>query len=197
MAETLAPNPAADLDARLRFTLSDVQAMLAAGVLDDDQRYEVLDGEIVPMMAPNPPHMRVKRWLARELTLQLGREFWIDSEPAFLLEIDGDFAIPDILVYPQAFRPEDVRGPDVLLLIEVAHSSLKKDSGRKARLYARFGVRDYWVIDLARRIVHVHRDPTPEGYGWKRRVMANEPIEALLLPEFSLRLDALPRVGAG
>lgn len=188
MAETLAPNPAADLDARLRFTLSDVQAMLAAGVLDDDQRYEVLDGEIVPMMAPNPPHMRVKRWLARELTLQLGREFWIDSEPAFLLEIDGDFAIPDILVYPQAFRPEDVRGPDVLLLIEVAHSSLKKDSGRKARLYARFGVRDYWVVDAAKRLTFVHRNPADGCYNEVTEHGPEAALAPLLLPGLSLRM---------
>jgi len=61
----------------------------------------------------------------------------------------------------------------------------------------RFGVREYWVIDLASRILHAHRDPTPGGYGWKRRVMADEPIEALLLPGLRLTLEALPRVGAG
>lgn len=56
--------------------------MLAAGVPDDEQRHEVLDGEIVPMTAPNPPHMRVKGWLARELKLRLERNAGFFSEPS-------------------------------------------------------------------------------------------------------------------
>ena len=188
MAETLSLDPADDVDARLKFTLSDVQAMLAAGVLDDEQRYEVLDGEIVPMMAPNPPHMRVKRWLVDRLFRQLDETYWIDSEPTFHLEYDGDFTIPDIIVYPRPCRPEDVRGPDALLVIEVAHSSLRKDRGRKARIYARFGVRDYWVIDAAKRRAWIHRTPEGDGYG---EVSEHEPEEALtplLLPPLTLRL---------
>lgn len=189
MAETLALDPAAELDTRLKFTLSDVQAMLTAGVLDDEQRYEVLDGEIVPMMAPNPPHMRVKRWLARELTLRLQRDFWVCSEPTFHLEFDGDFTIPDIIVYPRAFRPEDVRGPDALLLIEVAHSSLKKDRGRKATLYASFGVRDYWVVDAAKRITFVHRNPSGSRYAEVSEHGPEAALTPLLLPGLSLRLS--------
>lgn len=188
MAETLSLDPTQDVDARLRFTLSDVQAMLAAGVLDEAQRYEVLDGEIVPMMAPNPPHMRAKRWLARELTLRLERNYWVCSEPTFHLELDGDFTIPDIIVYPRAFRPEDVRGPDALLVIEVAHSSLKKDRGRKARLYARFGVRDYWVVDAARRLTWVHRDPADGRYGEVQELGPEAALAPLLLPCLSLRM---------
>ena len=72
MAETLAPPPNSDAEPRLRFKASDVRAMLEAGVLDDERHYEVIDGEIIPMMAHNPPHIEVKRWLLNELTLQLG-----------------------------------------------------------------------------------------------------------------------------
>lgn len=61
MAEIIEPTSEEEAP-RLKFTLSDVRAMAAAGLLEDRVRYEVIEGEIVPMMAPNPPHTRMKRW---------------------------------------------------------------------------------------------------------------------------------------
>jgi Uma2 family endonuclease len=87
-----------------------------------------------------------------------------------------------------------VHGGDVLLAIEQSYSSLRSDLGEKADLYARFNVRDYWAIDLEERRVHVHRDPTSEGYRTKRRFEAGETVEAALIPGLTLRLADLARV---
>jgi Uma2 family endonuclease len=188
MAETLAPAPGSDAEPRLRYRASDVRTMIAAGVLDDEQRYEVLDGEIVPMMVHNPPHINVKRWLLKRLTLDLGETYWVDSETTFYLEDDGEFTLPDILVYPQPMKGHEVRGPDALLLIEVADKSLKKDRTRKARLYARFGVRDYWVVDAAKLITHIYREPQAGTYQSEVTLQTNESLTPLHLPQVHLKL---------
>jgi Uma2 family endonuclease len=188
MAETLAADEIVDIEDRVRFRLSDVRRMLETGILDDERRYEVIDGEILEMMAPNPPHMRVKRWLLDRLYRQLDVSVWIDSEPTFSVEEDGDFTIPDIIVYPRALAPEAVRGPDALLVIEVAHSSLKKDRGRKARLYARHGVREYWVVNAQSLTTYRYADPVGGRYPSENSHAPEETLVPALLPQVSLRL---------
>jgi Uma2 family endonuclease len=186
MAETLAhPDPAED---RIRFTASDVRRMLEAGILDDERRYEVIGGEIFEMMAPNPPHIRVKRWLLDQLFHRLGRSYWIDSEPGFYVEEEGDVTIPDIIVYPRNLEGHLVRGADALLVIEVSDKSLKKDRGRKTRLYAHHGVRDYWVVNAV--TLASHRYSAPEGgrYGAETEHAPTETLALLLLTGVGLRL---------
>ena len=83
-------------------------------------------------------------------------------------------------------RPEDV-----LLLIEIAASSLAYDRRLKARLYARHGIREYWVIDARKSVTWIHTSPTAEGWG---SIVERGPQEALTtaaLPKFSIRLDEL------
>lgn len=188
MADTLAPTAPHDGEDRVRFTASDVSRMLDAGILDDERRYEVIDGEIIEMMAPNPPHMRVKRWLLNRLYRQLDDSYWIDSEPSFFLEPDGDYTLPDIIVYPRALAPEAVRGGDALLVIEVAHSSLKKDRGRKARLYARHGVRDYWVVNAVTLVTHRYGDPVKGRYASESEHAPEETLVPALLAGVTLRM---------
>lgn len=188
MTDTLFQANPQDSEDRVRFTASDVNRMLEAGILDDERRYELIDGEIIEMMAPNPPHMRVKRWLLDQLYHQLGRSYWIDSEPSFFLEPDGDYTVPDVIVYPRALAAEAVRGGDALLVIEVAHSSLKKDRGRKARLYARHGVRDYWVVNAQTLVTHRYGEPANGRYAAETEHAPDETLIPLLLPQASLRL---------
>jgi Uma2 family endonuclease len=76
---------------------------------------------------------------------------------------DRTFAEPDLCLYPKRLLPEDVRGTDVLLAIEVSGSSLGYDRGLKARLYARYAIQELWVIDAAKRVTWVHREPRSDG----------------------------------
>ncbi len=174
---------------KLRFRASDVRAMVEAGVLDPIGRYEVLEGEIVPMQAHNPPHMRVKRWLLDRLYRQLDETFWIDSEPSFYLEPDGDFTVTDIIVYPRAVEAHLLRGPDALLVVEVTDRSLVRDTERKGRVYARHGVREYWVVEARMRRTHVFTGPSEGGFGAVRLVEPTDALAPGLLPGMTLRLD--------
>ena len=189
MADTLAPAAPQDSEDRVHFTASDVNRMLEAGILDDERRYEVIDGEIVEMMTHNPPHIRVKRWLLDQLFHQLGRNYWVDSEPSFYVEPEGDYTLPDIIVYPRNLEGHLVRGADALLVIEVADKSLKKDRGRKARLYARHGVRDYWVVNAQTLVTHRYGAPAGGRYGSETEHATEETLVPALLPQVSLRLQ--------
>jgi len=144
-----------------RFTVDEYHRMIDAGILTEDDGVELLEGWIVPKMARNPPHDGTlsisKRTL--ELSIPLGWHVRIqcaittgDSEPE-----------PDLAVVQGDERTYLQRHPapaDVGLLIEVANASLSDDRNDKARLYARAGIANYWIINLVDRCIEVYTDPT-------------------------------------
>lgn len=176
----------------------DVRRMVEAGILDEDERVELVEGVLIEMAAKGFAHDRIKSLLATLLAratspdILIAVESTLQVSPMTLLE-------PDILVYPKRAAvpsPErfaTVAGADVLLAIEVASSSLAYDRGRKARLYARHGVPEYWVVDVDERRAFVHAGPT--GEGWER-VEEHDPTVLLrplspALSAFAVRLAAL------
>ena len=83
----------------------------------------------------------------------------------------------------------------MLLVVEVADTSLRYDGGRKARLYAQFGIRELWSIDAVKMTTRVFRDPSPEGYAPARDFKASDTIEPLFAPkQLALRLDRIKLV---
>ncbi|KMO17603.1 Uma2 family endonuclease [Methylobacterium indicum] len=166
-----------------RFTAGDLPLMLESGILREDERIELLDGELVERAAKGFAHDVVKNALMRRLvpalpdTIYLGIESTLQLRPTLLLE-------PDLLLAPVSARsasPEGfctIPGSEILLVIEVAASSPAYDRGRKAALYARHGVREYWVIDAQERTASVHREPASGGY----RDVAELPRDAILRP---------------
>lgn len=160
-----------------------------------DRKVELIAGEIIDMPMDGPLHRRwsvaLTDWLAEYLDRRRYAHIFSTT-----LELSDDSApSPDVQVYDRHLREEEVRGPDILLAIEQADTSLKKDLRVKADLYARYGVRDYWVIDLNARRVHVHRGPGPDGYADIAVHDAQAQVEALLIPGLALRIADLPRVG--
>lgn len=85
---------------------------------------------------------------------------------------------------------------EVALLIEVADASLKKDTTTKAGLYARAGVRDYWVVNPHSLVTKVHRKPSATGYGDKANVRPTKALASLVIPSLTLRLAGLGIGGA-
>ena len=75
---------------------------------------------------------------------------------------------------------------EVVLLIEVADSSLKIDLGKKADMYSRARITDYWVLDIANRSIHVHRQPTPDGYLSMKEYSEYESISLLSRPDATI-----------
>ena len=176
---------------RRRFTVAEVEAMVAAGVMEEDERVELIGGELVPMSPKGNQHEIMKAALLRCWYRAAPDEVSLVPETTFRLSEDT-YLEPDIVIYPRASGIRGLDASNVLLVIEIANSSLRYDIGRKADLYASFGVRELWVIDAVRLTTRVFREPAADGYRDARDFAADERIVPLRAPEaFALRLDDL------
>jgi Uma2 family endonuclease len=112
-------------------------------------------------------------------------------ETTFRLSEDT-YLEPDIVIYPAESGLRALSRSNVLLVVEIADSSLHYDMSRKAALYASFGIREHWVIDAVRLTTRVFREPAAAGYRDTRDLAASDRLVPLLAPEaFALRLDEL------
>jgi Uma2 family endonuclease len=150
-------------------------AMMAAGVIDSGGPEELLDGEIWVMPSEGPAHGDLKAWLNELLILHKLDDVGVACGSTLRLS-ETSAPSPDFYVFPAALRPSQVRGPDTLLVIEIADTTTRKDLALKAPIYRAAGVRQYWVVDVVARVTHVHR---LEG-GWPEAPPT--PFEANLAP---------------
>jgi Uma2 family endonuclease len=176
---------------RRRFTVAQVEAMVAAGVMEEDERIELIRGELVPISPKGIQHEIVRTALQRRWYKLAPEETDLATETTFRLSEDT-YLEPDVVVYPRATGLRGLTGANALLVVEIADSSLRYDMGRKAALYASFGVRELWVIDAVRLTTRVFRQPAADGYGETRDFGASERIAPCFAADaFALRLDEL------
>ncbi len=174
-----------------RMTVDQVYALTSAGVFAENEPMELIDGEIVPMAAAKANwHSMMEARLNRGVVLALSEQFRLYPSPSITLT-DDVLVEPDLVVMPKGSMVRDMRGPDLLLAIEVSDSSLGYDLRIKAPLYARHGVREYWVVDAVRQTIRVHRAPADGRYADVEEYEAHDAVAALLLPGVTIRLDTL------
>ncbi len=177
---------------RWRWTLDDIERLVTAGVFGEFDRLELIGGELVPMSPRGNHHEYLRNLLSVRLARMTDPDVLLGFEPQFNLA-DDEFRKPDIMVYPKDIRVHDVRGDTVLLAIEVSDSSYGNDTLTKAATYARFGVRDYWVIKAESRQTEIFRDPDPATGRYTSRISVPETqqLQALLVPGISLNLASI------
>jgi Uma2 family endonuclease len=166
--------------------------MIDAGVLGEGEKFELIEGEIVPVSPSHDPHERMKSALVLALTRWLPEDLWFGVQSSIYLS-EKTFVEPDLCIFRKELKSHNVKGPDVLLAIEVSDSSLNFDRGTKALLYASHGVRELWVIDVATKITSVHTGPTGVGWASVREVLPNETLRGTALPAFEIRVGELGR----
>ena len=176
---------------RRRWTTAELEEMARRGLFRDargnDERFELIGGEVVPMSPKGNRHEIVRNQLATRIARLLPPSYEVGCEPQ--LNLAGDsYLFPDILVHSAAVLVPDVRGGDVLLLIEVADSSRSYDLTVKALTYAAHGVREYWVIDCERLETHVHRLQADGTYLPPKLHAASTTLTASLVPELAVKL---------
>jgi Uma2 family endonuclease len=176
---------------RRAFTVREVVRMQHRGIIHPDEKFELVEGEIVPMQAKSPVHELIKETLTRDLLRVLPEHLWLGIERTLFLS-EQTALDPDLMIFPAALKVQRLTGPDALLVIEVAASSLRYDRGLKASLYARFGVRDYWVIDASLRTTVMHREPQTDG-SWAECATrdADEILSHPAIPGWATRLSAV------
>ena len=159
--------------ARRRFDLDAYYRMAEAGILSDPHRVELIDGEIIDMAAIGSPHAAVTNKLVRCFAQAAADGLMLMSVQNPLRLDAHNEPQPDImLLRPRAdfYRSGHPGAADVLLLIEVSDSSLAYDRTTKLPLYAKFGVPEVWIVDLAGAAIEVFREPGDGAYGSRERL---------------------------
>lgn len=176
---------------RRAFTVAEIRRMVEAGIIAEDENFELIDGELVPMSPKGNQHEVIKAALNRVFARHAPDDLRLAIETSLYLD-ERTFVEPDLCLYPLRILPEDVNGSDVLLAIEVAGSSLGYDRGLKARIYARHGVNEFWVVDAATRDTWVHRRPQPDGnWGSVEKVAPDTAVTPAALSGIAIRMADL------
>ena len=147
-------------------TADDYERLIEVGVLEEDSRVELLEGVIVPMTPVGSRHAATVDRLARSFHRAVEDRAIVRVQSPVRLG-DRSEPEPDVaLLVPRAdfYADAHPRAEDLFLVVEVSESSRDRDALHKAPLYARHGVAELWIVDLATRSVRVHREPGVEGY---------------------------------
>jgi Uma2 family endonuclease len=178
---------------RRRFNLADYHRMGEAGILSEDDRVELIDGEIIEMTPIGSPHGgRVKR-LVYLLTQAVGPHAIVAAQDPVILD-DRSEPEPDLaLLRPRAdfYTESHPRPTDVLLLIEVADTSLQKDRQVKVPLYARHGIPETWIVDTEHQRVLRFAGLRDGTYQTEEEIDLNRPAPLPGLPGRAVDLAAL------
>jgi Uma2 family endonuclease len=183
-----------DVPKRL-FTVEEYHRMAAAGVLREDDRVELIEGEIVEMSPIGNAHAVVVKRLNRWFHRNTGDRTLVGVQDPIRV---GDHSEPQpdvMLLRPQK---DDYAGghpgpEDVFLAVEVADTSLTYDHDIKIPFYARAGIAEAWLVDIPGKVIEVHRTPGPDGYADVRRVPAGQSVSPLSFPDATLPVDELFR----
>jgi Uma2 family endonuclease len=144
-----------------RIRVEEYHRMIEAGILGEDEKVQLIDGMLVAMTPQGRAHAFVIQELNHILVRQLGDDLGVLSQLPLTLTGDSE-PEPDLAVVRAADVASSTRHPgSALLVIEVADESLRFDRQTKAALYARNGIPEYWIVNLAEAAVEVHRDPDP------------------------------------
>jgi Uma2 family endonuclease len=175
---------------RRRWSVAEIEAMVKAGILDEDERFELIGGEVVPMSPKGARHELVK--IALNRFFQRAAPDHLEIAPETTLRLDKDtFVEPDFCVFPRGLDLKALDGDAVLLAVEVADSSLAYDTGRKSRIYAAYGVREAWVINANTLVARVFRQVTARGYKSVRNKAYGRRLEPEHAPELAVSLADL------
>ncbi len=166
-------------------SVDDYHRMAEDGLFAQDERVELIEGEIVEMTAIGNPHATAVRRLDLYFHRRLLDRVIVDAQNPVRL---GDWSEPQPDVKLLSWRDDLYAeaapvAADVLLLVEIADTSARYDRRVKAPLYARHGIREYWILDLPGKILEVYCQPGPDGYAEVRRLRRGDSIAPEALPD--------------
>lgn len=175
---------------RRRFTFDEVMEMTRAGILQEHERVELIGGELVPMSPKGSFHERMKTALTIHWARVLPGDLIFSTETTLRLSNDT-YLEPDFVFYPKDGGWLGMRAETVRLAVEIADSSLRFDLGRKADLYARFGIGELWVVNAVTREARLHSDPRPDGYATRLDLGPGDLLVPACDPALAVRLADL------
>ncbi|MEG5171728.1 Uma2 family endonuclease [Microcoleus sp. B3-D7] len=177
-----------------RFTIAEYHRLTELGFFGEDDRVELINGELLKMAAKGTAHETCRRRLLRELSAIVAERATLQCQSPIVLPTNSE-PEPDFSLVQN--RPDDYLSShpcpgDILLLIEVADSSLSYDKQVKLPLYAEAGICNYWIFNLSQTCLECYSEPyqnAPGQFGY-RRTLIFLPNESVNLPYFhDLALD--------
>jgi Uma2 family endonuclease len=181
MSATFTPTP-------MRISTERYQRMVTTGVLTRNDQVELIEGEILDRAPIGAKHAAATARLARLFILAVGDTAVISPGGPVNL---GDYSEPQPDVLLLKARADDYRAKipdtaDVLLLIEVSDSTLAFDQSIKRDLYARYGIADYWVVDVNDNRIVTYREPSAKGYGQVLEFAMNDSVSPQAFPDVKI-----------
>lgn len=178
---------------RHRLTVKDYHRLGEAGILGEDDRVELLEGQLVDISPIGTRHALAVDALNELLVMAVAGRGSVRVQNPIVLDDESE-PQPDFAVVQRPWRgyPDQHPGPqDVLLLIEVSDSSLDTDKGAELALYARAGVREFWIVDLTTNRVIVHRDPGRESYEAVTDIEGTGTLDVQALPGVAIPVASI------
>jgi Uma2 family endonuclease len=174
---------------RRRLTADEFERIAESGIFDQDSRIELLNGELLQMAPIGAPHVLCVMRLTNIFPVKLAGRALISVQSSIRLSNFSE-PQPDIVI----IRNRDYggmlpRAEDVLLIIEVADTTLGHDRGAKLPLYATAGIPEVWIADVRRKRLTIYRDPSPDGYRQVINVTRRATISPLAFPDLVLRWE--------
>jgi Uma2 family endonuclease len=178
---------------RHRLTVDEYYRMAEVGLLAPDARVELIEGEIIDMPPIGSPHGSVVDRLTQLMVRAVGDCAIVRVQGAVRLSRFSE-PQPDLtLLAPRAnfYADRQPTAADTLLIVEVSETTMRYDLQIKSSLYSRYGVPEYWVINLAEGQLHFFRGPTADGFADARTVPTCGPVAIAALPDIVVDLSSV------
>ena len=173
-----------------RFTADEYHLMGDAGVFREDERVELIEGEIRPMAPNKAPHATTVMRLTELFVINLHGIARVTPQNPVRLAEDSE-PQPDFAILRPREYVETPTSDDILMLVEVSDTSLSYDRGTKLRLYARSGIPEVWIVDIGGEAIERYSAPASDSYSQVLRAGRGERLQSTVLLELSLPVDAI------
>jgi Uma2 family endonuclease len=191
--------PVHDLDGEPEFhirpiTVAEYNAMGEAGILDPDERVELVDGLlIVPPPPQGAPHVSIILRLYHHFNARFGKRVLITSQMPVIVsersEPEPDFAL---VGWRDDFYASAIpTNADAVAIVEVSDTTLRMDRGRKRTVYARAGIPEYWIVNVRAKQIEIHRDPQGDAYAETHIAKPGDSVAFAAFPDVVFTVDEL------
>lgn len=176
------------------WSVEDYHHMIENGLLTHDDRVELLEGIISHMSPKGVSHVIISRWIVEQFREGLGVGSYLLTQDPITLTEQGSEPEPDITIARGSMFDYTEHHPypeDILLVIEVADSSIEIDKKIKMPIYARARIQDYWVVDIKAKEITIYRQPVEDSYQEVQVLTGRDRLSPLAFPEITFQVQDL------
>jgi Uma2 family endonuclease len=178
---------------RRPISVDEYNQMAEVGILGRNERVELLDGDVIVVPPHGLPHFSTVARMGQTITLRLGTRALVSIQLPVMVSERSE-PEPDITILGERedfYASGLPRAPDVFAIVEVADSSLPVDAGKKLKIYAEAGVTEYWIVDVRRKAIIVHRDPAGSVYDAVHTAYRGTSVSFAAFPDETFTVDEL------